>query len=239
MITISPIHSGRNGLGHNGIAAGRFAELVDPKRAAVELRSPIPVGRRLDSVLGGDGSVDPFSARTLVATTRRLASPLGVETFPVMHAREVAEAQRRPFVPPGGAHPWPACDVCGNRRIDGQGLRLSPGPLAGGTMFATAWTPDIDGPVPTWLTRAALDCLSSAPAWAVSAPGDTISLSRLAVEIRGTVTGRVEHQILSRRTHVGPRNITTEPELVSPDGSSLAVATATWLEVGKSRSIAA
>ena len=228
MITISPLHTGLRGLGHAGIAAGRFAELVDPKRAMVRTHAPIPVRQRLEPVLNGDGSVDVFCGSTRIATSRRLKTPLAVATFPSVHPGAAAEAQCRSFAAPGGDHPSPTCYVCGNQRTDGQGLRLRPGPLSGGTVFAATWTPDVVGPVPAWLVWAALDCPSFAPARAAAGRDCEITPCSLAVEIRGDVVGGLEHQILSRTTHVGPRKTVAESELVAPDGSSLAVASASW-----------
>jgi hypothetical protein len=49
------------------------------------------------------------------------------------------------------------------------------------------------------------------------------------VQVKVSLLG-VEHQILSRTTHIGQRKIATESELVAPDGSSLAVASGIWVK---------
>ena len=47
-ITIDHHHNGPMGSGHGGVAAGRFAELVDAQASFVRLHAPIPLATPME-----------------------------------------------------------------------------------------------------------------------------------------------------------------------------------------------
>ncbi len=87
-----------------------------------------------------------------------------------------AEAAMLPHGDPES--PFPECFVCGRAREDG--LRIFPGPLAGGGLVAAPWVPDETtiGPEFVW---AALDCPGAYGSGAIGR--GAVVLGRLAVRV--------------------------------------------------------
>jgi hypothetical protein len=153
---------------------------------------------------------------------------LDIDAFERLHPMAVAVAESRWLDHSDGHHPFPTCFGCGTTRLD-DGLGLEPGRVPGTSVHATFWTPGIDGPVPSWLVWAALDCPSGGPALALVPKGSAVVTGELAVEVRQPLSGRTQYQILSRCTGRSGRKISTQAAIVDPKGRNVAVASATWI----------
>lgn len=231
-VRIDPIYNGPPDSAHGGVAAGRMAELVDPRRARVRLQAPIPIDTPMTGTESDDGAVEVTADGQRIAAVRALDAPLGVEYFPLLDPKvvEQAEADFREHWG-GGRHPFPTCFGCGPGRDDGRGMELRSGAAPGRDLHAAWWNPGADGPVPHWLVWAALDCPSGFPAFVDLAPDRARVTGEFAVEIRHPVAGDGVYQILSHVTGASGRKTTTAAAIVDEDGTNLAVATAIWIEI--------
>jgi hypothetical protein len=180
--------------------------------------------------LTSDNTADVYAGDKHISTVRRLSEPLSVGQFGRLVSADVAAAELAWLDGRGGAHMAPTCFACGHERI-GEGLNLRPGPVTESSLFATAWRTNMDNDIPPWLVWAALDCPTGFPALAVVGPEHAAVTGELAVEILEPVPGRGDYQLISRRTGVDGRKVTTEAALVNERGQALAVATATWIAV--------
>ena len=219
--TIPPEHNGPPGSGHGGVAAGRLAPLVDPRRAVVRLHAPIPLATPLEPVVGPDGAVDVVVDGQRVASVRPLAEPLGVTLDPVPRSLVAAAADGWLA---GEPHPFPTCFGCGDARTE-PGLGLQPAAIAGHDVHAALWTAPAGDVVPPWLIWAAIDCPSGIPAMA--AAGRVVT-GELAVEVLASLPGGAEAQIVSRITGRSGRKVRTEAAVLDAQGGTVAVARATW-----------
>ena len=228
-ITIDHHHNGPMGSGHGGVSAGRFAELVDAQASTVRLHAPIPLATPMRWLINDD-TANVYADDQHISTVRPLSAPLPVGQFGRLAPADVAAAEIAWLDDRCGVHPAPTCFACGHQRTTG-GLGLRPGPIAGTSLFATAWRPEMDHDVPPWLIWAALDCPTGFPALAVVDPTNASLTGELAVEILEAVPGRGDYQLISRCTGVDGRKVTTEAALIDEQGRTLAVATATWITV--------
>lgn len=235
MITIESHHNGPPGSAHGGVAAGLLAALVDADRAVIRFHSPPPVGEALLRVPNPSGSVDVFAGSRRVATVTA-GPPLDVEPFTRLDAHDVSIAEATWLEYCDGHHPFPTCFGCGPDRTDGLGL--TPGAVAGSSVHATSWTPSHDGPVPSWLVWAALDCPSGGPAVAAVPAGSAVVTGQLAVDIREQLSGGEPYQIISRCTARSGRKMTTQAAIVDRAGRNVAVAEATWIAISSESALA-
>ncbi len=234
-IVIDPHYNGPTGIGHGGTAAGHFATLVEPDAATVRLRTAIPLATELTAHAHGDdgenyGTVMVYDGGTVVAEVRDLARPLAVDPFDLPDTDTFAAAETGWLATRDGEHMAPSCYACGNDRKAG-GLGLRPGPIDGGDVHGCTWRPEGEGPIPSWLVWAALDCPTGAPAFNAVGRDQAVVTGELSVQIlRPVIAGRT-HRILSRQVAHNGRRHHTEAALFDAAGRRLAVATATWFAV--------
>jgi hypothetical protein len=242
---------------NGGWVSGRLAALLDPgpeDPVQVVLRSPPPLQVPLQVQRGADGGASVWSGDTPVAAANRVPSPfIGAAPEPV--AEDEARAAAAAYA---GAreHPFPTCFVCGPRRRSGDGLRLTPGRLAGRLAdTAAVWVPDgsLDdgsGQVDVAACWAALDCPGG---WALDLIGRPMVLGTMTAVVRerprvgGTyvVVGRAVDAVDERGEGGRPsgpgrldvpaargRKGRTETALYDTDGGApLARAMGIWLRV--------
>jgi len=245
---IDPRFNGPPSSGNGGYVCGAMA-LSSPGIGRVRLYAPPPLATDLRLVPTDEG-VGLFDGETLIG--EGWPDRLQLEPPPAPGFEEAAEASRafRGFV----EHPLPTCFVCGPDRAEGDGLRLFPGPLADGRVFAAPWIPDASlalarrsgadesslpaparagsevDPIFVW---SALDCPGcfSFP----QPPGALVLLGELSARIDGPVHVGERHVVASwSMEHSGRRHI-TGTALYDERGRCLGLARAIWIEVSPDR----
>lgn len=135
-------------------------------------------------------------------------------------------------------HQFPTCFVCGPDRVEGQGLRIFAGPVAGRKLVAAPWVPglelaDSDGYVRREFLWAAMDC-----------PGYyAISGEKHPVMLLGRMTARIVLEIpVGNKVIVVGSKISQEGRkaeaitaLYSEEGTLYSCALSVWIEL-KSKS---
>ncbi|HSI81676.1 MAG TPA: hypothetical protein VK919_13595 [Solirubrobacterales bacterium] len=230
-ITIPGRCNGPPDSANGGYSCGLVADLVGGA-AEVTLRSPPPLERPLEVRAEGD-RVQVFDGETLVAEGR--PGDPGVEPPAppdLALATSAAEAGRERWA---DGHPFPTCVTCGPDRAPGDGLRIFPGPLPGGEIFAAPWTPDPslagdDGAVEAPWVWAALDCPSSAPVnggegWS------PVVLARLTARLERSVAAGEPHVIVAWPIGADGRKHHTGSALFDRGGALCGIARALWIEL--------
>jgi hypothetical protein len=227
--------NGPAGSGNGGYVCGSLADLVPhPPGAAVEvtLRRPPP----LDTPMTFDGS-----ALTLAGELVAVARVVEVDLPPVDEvSADVAGAAMLRF--PGRAdHPFPTCFGCGTGRVQGDGLRIFPGPVgADRGLVASTWVPHVShgsgevdgllrcGPAVTW---AALDCVGG---WSEDLEGRPCVLGRMTARLDALPVVGEPHVVVGRRLGREGRKSFTASTLYDADGRVVAAARHTWVQVDPS-----
>ena len=228
-----PRYCGPPGTINGGVACGAIAALCGGA-AEVTLHRPIPPASTLTGRRTGDSTLTVLDRGT-----------------PLAEARPVAEAERAvPAVSPELAQSvagraryytdaaFPGCFVCGTDRAPGDGLRIFPGPVPGGSVWAAPWIPDssvaaADGRVRPEIIWAALDCPSGIAAGeAADLPDDTTALLG---RMTGHVTARPRPgqacRVVAWPIARTGRTLTAGSALLDPDGAVLATARSVWITV--------
>lgn len=278
-LIIAPRFCGPPGSGNGGYTSGRIAAHLDGLDGLdcfggldgfgglggpvqVTLRRPAPLATALTVERVGPGSVRVRHGATLVAEGTRgpdgptLDLPGAVSIVSIADAR--AAGSRCRFLARPEEHPFPACFVCGPERAPGDGLRIFPGPLAGGPLWAAPWTPDSSvtdagGRVRPEVVWAALDCpsgfavaeaagLAAGPAAGPAAglaAGPAAGLARDTAILLGRMTaslavlpvGGDECRVIAWPGRRDGRKFNAGSALLGPDGTVLAAARTVWLTV--------
>jgi hypothetical protein len=217
---------GPPGSPNGGYACGSVAELLGGS-VEVTLRRPPPLGRPLRLRPGDGGGAVVHDGDELVAEARPATVALDVPGV-VSPAQAARAAERYPLF---RGHPFPSCFTCGPDRAAGDGLRIFPGPVPGGDLWAAPWTPDAsvadrDGLVAPAVVWAALDCPGG-----IAVMGDAV-----------VVLGRMAARVLARPRAGTPYHLVAWPDsapdgrkrpagsaLLDGHGAVLAVARAVWV----------
>jgi hypothetical protein len=238
---IAPRFNGPPNSGNGGYVAGRLAAHVERGTAdgtvEVTLRSPPPLGVRLEVRLGADAAdvadvtdgVELYDGQVLVAQGRPaelIGDPQAFVSLPVARAAAPRYAGR-------AAHPFPTCFVCGLDRDDG--LALQPGPVGAGTV-AAVWTPDVTlssagsvaSTVEPEFAWAALDCPGG---WSTDLGGRPMVLGRMTAKILRTPSVGEQCVVVGNLRELDGRKAFTASALYDADGELLGFAEAVWLQV--------
>ncbi len=210
-----------------GIVAGEFAA----PGAEVNLRRPPPLDRplRLES---GVESTRLLDGDAVVAEGRPLYDlELELPRPPPLHVAEDADA-RYPYY---DDHAFPGCFVCGPERKAGDGLRIYPGPVAGG-LLACVWTPethlaDEAGAVRNEIVWAALDCPSGNAAHHFSPDERWMVLARLRGMLLAAIEPGRPHIVAGWATGADGRKHGSGTAIFDAAGTALAFAQALWIEL--------
>jgi hypothetical protein len=213
---------------NGGYACGAIAELLSGG-VEVTLRRPPPLGRPL-RLRVGDGGAQVHDGDQLVAEAHPATIALAVPgTASPAEAR--AAAGRYPLFQ---GHPFPTCFTCGPDRAAGDGLRIFPGPLPGGDLWAAPWTPDPsvadqDGLVMPAVIWAALDC----PSGFAAGVGDTMMvLGRMAARVLACPrAGRAYCLVAWGAGAADGRKQPAGSALLDGNGGVLAVARTIWVTI--------
>jgi hypothetical protein len=234
-LIVPPRFCGPPGCGNGGYVCGLIAGYVDGP-VTVTLRQPVPLAIPVSVERGGDGSVRVHHDGALIAeTTWSAGGPALDIPGPVCRADAHAVAgSARYYADPA----FPDCFVCGMGRRPGDGLRIFPGPLAGGPMWAAPWTPDPsvadpDGKVRNEVVWAALDCPSGIAAGEAAdlAPGTAVVLGRMTAGVAVLPAVGDQCVLTSWPGERDGRKLAAGSALVGPGGDVLAAARAVWITV--------
>ena len=176
--------------------------------AEVTLRLPPPLDRPLE--VATDATLELRDGDQVVAEAAA-APELDLDVPEPISFEEAAAAA----LPDGDRESvFPECFVCGWRRDDG--MRIYPGPVAGGNLFAATWVPQDDWISPEFVW-AALDC-----------PGAyALHFGQRGNPVLGRLSAHVEHL-----PHPGERCVVLAWPL-GEDGRKLYAGTAVFGEGGK------
>ncbi|HEX7106377.1 MAG TPA: hypothetical protein VF218_10455 [Acidothermaceae bacterium] len=232
---VQPRFCGPPRSGNGGYVAGRLASFVDADVVEVTLRSPPPLGSRLE-VSDAEPIVELHAGEILVAqakgSTLEGAPPESV-SYSVAAAAAQRYAGRR-------EHPFPTCFVCGTQRADGDGMRLEPGAIGAGRV-AAAWRPHDslgaaegadDSLVAPEFVWAALDCPGG---WAAGIAGRPMVLGRLTARVLSRPRPGDECVVVGQWRETDGRKAFTSSALFGANGELLAHGRATWLEIDPAR----
>jgi len=208
--------NGPPGSGNGGWSAGAFARASGLGGVVeVTLRVPPP----LDTDLAYDDGAFHTADGTLVASVTGNADP--GEPVPAVSPGEATAASAA--YPGFTAHPFPTCYVCGPQRADG--LRIFPGHLADGRNAAPWTVPDDISAETMW---AALDCPGG---WSALHTGRTFVLGRIAARVDALPAPGTACVVVGRADEMAGRKAFTRSTVYAPDGTPMATARGTWIEV--------
>lgn len=209
---------------NGGYTAGTLARYLGGV-VEVTLRRPPPLGLPLKLDREGEHGF-LRDGDDLVAE----AAPTTVELVPprsVDWDTAVAASESSMFRDPG-LHPFPTCYVCGPLRDEGDGLRIFAGRVPGSDLFAAPWIPSAVSEEMVW---AALDCPSSASAFADETMPGPFVLGRIAVRIDQLPVVNQRHVIMSWGMERDGRKVFTASAIFGPDAALCAIARATWIQI--------
>ena len=202
------------------LAQGRAA-------AEVTLHRPVRLGKPYRIVTGPDDSrtllegVDAYATAHDTHVDLEVPEPVGLDASVV--AAEAYVGLRKHLVP--------TCFNCGPMRLEGDGLRIFPGSVAGRNLVAAPWTPspslaDSTGIVKSEFIWSSLDCPTI---WALVLQGqpdteERAVTARLAVELISPVTAGQPQIVTGWKVGESGRVRTAGGAIHSPDGQLLAKA---------------
>ena len=219
-----PKHSG-----NGGYSAGLFAQAVEGP-ASVTLKSPPPLGEDIDLRQTSKGAEAVFDG-TVIATVA--PARVAIDPPEIPNDDGVTCAHDAFLSDAGGKHMIPYCFVCGDRRAEGDGMRLFTGPAPGSPVNADFWTPpdefaDEDGFVRPEFVWAALDCPT---AFALRLWPRVSLLGRLAVEIRRRPKPGRRLIVAAWPDRSEGRKHFASAALLDNDRDIIAAANALWVEL--------
>lgn len=230
-LTIPARFAGPPTMGHGGYVAGLFATRTKGA-VQVTLRRPTPLDLSLDLVELEEGRFelrDPDGG--VIAESDSSAFTIDPPQPPSIEVARQAAPRSPAFHNERGVHP--TCFGCGNRRAEGDGMRIFAGPVDVGNtpQVAAAWRPGEafagpDGTVDTQWVAAALDC-PGAFAF-ISDDKRAGLLGRIQFEQYAEVSAGREHLVTGWQIGEDGRKLFAGTALFDEDGTLLAAARATW-----------
>lgn len=221
---------------HGGVAVGRFADLVDGDSVEVRLVRPPPLEAPLDTRTEDDGTVTVTGPGGDVARVRALDAPVVVAPFSLVRDDDLEKAADDYLrnVDENG-HAFPTCFGCGPEREEGDGLRQFAGQVTDEPTVAARFTVDGEGPLPTWLVWAGLDCPSAGAVSLAEHPPDAIVLGTMSGQVPGEAHAGVDYQVRGRLLASEGRKNTVEVAMLAPDGTTVGAARAVWIAIDLSQ----
>lgn len=216
--------------GNGGYAAGLFAQTIDGP-AAVMLKSPPPLDTPIDLRPSERGGYEAVVGDTLVGLIE--PADVSVDVPHVPDDAAVTAARNNFLIDADSEHLLPYCFVCGNKRDEGDGLRIFAGPAPDSPVNADFWTPSRDLADENGLVRpeflwAALDCPS---AFALRNGLGLSLLGRLAVDIKRRPEAGEALIVAAWRTGQDGRKHYSASALYDEMGDVIAVGDAIWIEL--------
>ena len=229
-VSIDQRFCGPRNSGNGGYSAGVFARIIDGP-AEVMLKAPPPLDTPIDIRKAENDSYRAMRGDTLIASIGPATVSIDAPSLPDDNA---IEAARNAFLnDAGGRHLLPHCFVCGNKRDEGDGLRIFAGPAPESPVNADTWTPDADladedGLVEPEYLWAALDCPG---AFALRNGLRLALLGRFAVDIKRRPKAGEKLIVAAWRTGQEGRKHFSSSALYDQDRALVASANATWIEL--------
>jgi hypothetical protein len=228
-IVIGGRFNGPEGSANGGYAGGVVARLLGGGAAEVRLRLPPP----LDRPLAWDGT--RLLDGEAVVAEGAAAGPGGgpPADLPAPVPVDEAESASRRF-PGFAAHPYPTCFGCGHHREPGDGLRLSPGPVARRDVVAAPWVPHPSliaggGEVPLEVMWAALDC---AGGWAgLPRHEGMFVLGTMRAAVGAPAAVGDPHVAMGWEIGIDGRKLQCGSALTTADGTVLGWSHQTWIRI--------
>jgi hypothetical protein len=234
-LIVSSRFCGPPGTGNGGYVCGRIAAYTDGP-VTVTLRQPPPLATPMAAEPDGNGSVRILLGHTLIAEAAPTphGAPLRTPgTVSLAEARAV-EGRASYFQDPF----FPACFSCGVSRQPGDGLRIFPGPVSGGALWAAPWAPDpsvtgASGTVLPEVVWAALDCPSGIAAAEAAGVGrgTVILLGQMTASVAALPAAGDQCRLIAWLARRDGRKFTAGSALLGPGGEVLAAARTLWLTV--------
>jgi hypothetical protein len=235
-IVIDRRFRGPPGSGHGGYTCGVLARRISGA-AEVSLRSPVPLERPLTLEPGEDDQLVLRDGATIVAEARPASLMLSPPPPVEVGDAEAASAGYVGFTD----HPFPLCFGCGPDRAEGDGLRLSPGPVEGRDAVACVWRPgsaraDHGGAIRPEFVWAALDCPT---AFACDMSGPPSILARLTGRIDRAPRADEPVVITAWRLERDGRKQLSACTISNADGEVIAMSQALWIQLRDPRAFGA
>jgi hypothetical protein len=210
---------------NGGYACGLVARLVDGP-AEVSLRRPVPLGRELRAERHDDGRVTLHDGDVLIAEGGP-ALPLDLEPPRRPTLAEARGASGSAWEEIGD---FGGCWVCSESREDGLGVSF--GALDGETTAAVLEAGEPGEELDAQIVWAALDCPSYTPElWDAERPS---LLANLTAEMREPVPAGEPLVVVGWSLGSDGRKHRSATAVLGPDGRTLAVASALWIQLRES-----
>lgn len=231
-VVIESRYNGPQASANGGYACGRLAQFLE-EPAEVTLRMPPPLDRVL-AVRRADGNAARMYAGDELIAEGRTAAEVDAEP-PLRPTFEEAVAATALHPGRGLRHALSDCFVCSPYRGNpGDGLGISPGPVAGSDdVCAAPFVPDDSvgdlGVVRPEVIWAALDCPSYAPS--IWRTGRIALLGRLRVRRERDVAVGERLVAVGWSLAAEGRKHRTASALLDSDGAIVGRGVATWIEL--------
>ncbi len=231
LVTIDRRYRGPPESGHGGYVCGVVAGLVGGT-AEVTLRRPPPLDRPLEVARLDGGGIALRDSDTVIADGVATAVEIDVPEPVTLADAEAASRSYLGF----REHPAPTCFGCGPKRVEGDGLRIFAGAVAGRDIVAAPWTPDAslageDGTVRPEFVWAALDCPGGLAFLTGPNEGPRALLGRLAARLIAPVRAAERCVVIGWPLGEDGRKLYSGTALFSHDGELRAIARATWVRL--------
>ncbi len=215
--------------GHGGYVCGVMARFIDGV-AEVTLRKPPPLDQPLRIEQLAASKFLLKNGDEIVAEAQSANLDLDVPTPPDYEQAKEAAQGYRGF----DYHPSPSCFGCGTERVEGDGLRIFAGPVAGSQVVATTWIPDIwlsdnNGDVKPEFLWSALDCPGFYATYIDQ--GQMMLLGRFVVKIDGQVKSGEKYVLIGWEISKSGRKHYVGTALFSESGELCVKAKATWIQI--------
>lgn len=216
--------------GNGGYSAGLFAQIIDGP-AAIMLQRPPPLDTPITLRPSDGGGFEAVHKDQVIA--KIAPASIAVDAPPLPDKNGVQHAHDHFLDDVDGEHMLPYCFVCGNKRDQGDGLRLFTGPVPDSPVNADFWTPtadlaDDDGLIRPEFLWAALDCPS---AFALRNELRLSLLGKLAVDILRRPKVGEKLTVAAWRTGADGRKHFSSSAIYDGDQKIIAKANAVWIEI--------
>jgi hypothetical protein len=217
---------------NGGYACGAIAlRAGGPAPLAVTLHAPVPVDSELELRPAGKRT-HVWHGADLIATAAPHTST--VDTVDPVSLGDVSTAEYAGRT----RHPFPTCFACGVEREHGDGLFLTPVPVAGrAETVACTWIPDDtlashDGSIAPEIVWSALDCPGG---WTTDPRDNPMVLGRMTAVVEELPVPQGKYVVVARQDSRTGRTVVNTSTLYNCAGVAIATASAIWIALAPTR----